>query len=127
MNRSPDSYEDEDGPQGGLEMTQTVNTSRAVVAGLLWFAVSAALSGGRNLMNSGMTGATMGAAVLGNGLVHSALSVAPSQTSSALATGGIFAGLQMVRGDANLVVNGLSGAGTDFVTEYVGDMLGYTA
>jgi hypothetical protein len=127
MNRSPDSYEDEDGPQGGLEMTQTVNTSRAVVAGLLWFAVSAALSGGRDLMNSGMTGGVMAASVLGNGLVHSALSIAPSQTSSALATGGIFAGLQMVRGDSNLVVNGLSGAAVDFGTEYVGDMLGYTA
>jgi hypothetical protein len=127
MNRSPDSYEDEDGPQGGLEMTQTVNTSRAVVAGLLFFAVSAALSGGRNITNSAMTGAVMGASVLGNGLVHSALSIAPSQTSSALATGGMFAALQMVRGDSNLVVNGLSGAAVDFGTEYVGDMLGYTA
>lgn len=127
MNRSPDSYQDEDGPQGGLEMTQSVNASRAVVAGLLWFAVSAALSGGANLANSAMSGGVLGASVLGNGILHSALSVAPSQTSSALATGGIFAGLQMLRGDQNLVTNGAVGAAVDFGTEFVGDMLGYNS
>lgn len=126
MNRSSDSYEDEDGPQGGLQMEQSVGASRAIVAGLLYFAVMAGLSGGANLANSAMSGGVLGASVLANGMLHSALAVAPSQTSSALATGGIFAGLQMLRGDQNLVANGAAAAAVDFGTEYVGGMLGYT-
>lgn len=128
MNKSPDSYLDgEESPTGGLvSMGPTMDTSRALVAALLWAGVSAVFSGGANLGSSAMNGGLMGVAVLANGAVHSALSVVPSQLSSAAATGGAFAALKMVvNGDNNMVVNALAGAATDVGTDFVGGMVGY--
>jgi hypothetical protein len=127
MNKSPDSYLPPSS-SGGLEMTPRMDTSRALVAGLLWAGVTAAMSGGANLQSSALGGGLMGAAVLANGFIHSGLGLFPTMTSSALATGASFAGLQMlVRGDNNMVVNVVAGGVTDVATEYVGGMMGYGA
>jgi len=127
MNKSPDSYLPPSS-SGGLEMTPRMDTSRALVAALLWAGVTAALSGGANLQGSAINGGLMGAAVLANGFIHSGLGLFPSMTSSALATGGSFAALQMVvRGDNNMVANVVAGSVTDVATEYVGGMMGYGA
>lgn len=127
MNKSPDSYLPPSS-SGGLEMTPRMDTSRALVAALLWAGVTAALSGGANLQGSAINGGLMGAAVLANGFIHTGLGLFPSMMSSALATAGSFAALQMVvRGDNNVAMNAVAGAVTDVGTEYVGGMMGYGA
>ncbi len=105
-----------------------LDTSRAVVGAGLWFAVSALMTGGANLMGSATSGALMGVAVFANGALHSALDMPPTMVTSAAATGAAFAALEaVVRGDRNYVVNAAAGAAVDVGTESAGAALGYTA
>lgn len=105
-----------------------LDTSRAVVGAGLWFAVSALMTGGANLMGSATSGALMGVAVFANGALHSALDMPPTMVTSAAATGAAFAALEaVVRGDRNYVMNAAAGAAVDVGTESAGAALGYTA
>lgn len=105
-----------------------LDTSRAVVGAGLWFAVSALMTGGANLMGSATSGALMGVAVFANGALHSAIDMPPTTLTSAAATGAAFAALEaVVRGDRNYVINAAAGAAVDVGTETAGAALGYTA
>jgi len=108
-------------------MMHSLDTSRAVVGAGLWFAVSALMTGGANLMGSATSGALMGVAVFANGALHSAMDMPPTTVTSAAATGAAFAALEaVVRGDRNYAINVAAGAAVDVGTETAGSVLGYT-
>jgi len=51
---------------------------------------------------------------------HAMLGMTPTRTSSAVATGAIFAAIQRFRGDDALVINFVGGAANDAFVRYAG-------
>lgn len=98
--------------------------SRAVMTAGVWAGASWVLSmvsGVEASMGSLlMDGASMGGASLVSDTIHATLSMRPTGTTAALATGASFAGIRrLVSGDENYGFNVLAGAGADMLTERV--------
>ena len=73
---------------------------------------------GANLVGNAVNGAVMGGAIMADELTHKMLMLDPSVASSAVVTGGWFAGLELVlRGDNRIVRNVAAGAVTGVVVD----------
>jgi hypothetical protein len=96
--------------------------TRAVTAAAIWGVVSAGLilAAGLplDLMNVATDAGVMGAATLGSDVIHDAAQMQPDMLTSALATGGLFAGgMRLLRNSEAYLTNGLAGAGVDLATD----------
>ena len=96
----------------------------ALIGGLLYAAVMAgmgvATGAPLDVMGVAVDGGLMAASLVANEMVHNALEVPSSTFSSAAATGAAFAGLQsVVKGNQNLAMNAVAGAGTDVALGFV--------
>ena len=94
----------------------SVSYSRAVMSGGLWFGVvyglGMVLGSNPDLYNTGADALMMAGSAVGADVVHGVLGWNPTGVTSALATGGMYAGIQkLVRGDSNYLINvGFAGA-----------------
>lgn len=94
----------------------SVSYSRAVMSGGLWFGVvyglGMVLGSNPDLYNTGADALMMAGSAVGADVVHGVLGWNPTGVTSALATGGMYAGIQkLVRGDNNYLINvGFAGA-----------------
>jgi hypothetical protein len=109
-------------------MDYSASLSRAIASGAIWFGVSYGLSvaTGANLqiMDTAVDAGIMAGSSIGADVVHSGLGWSPTGITSALATGGMYAGIQYAyRGDANFLVNGAAAAGNDMLVEMYYSML----
>ena len=92
------------------------------MSGGLWFAVAyglgMALGANPSLADTAVDAGMMAGSAVGADMVHGMLGWNPTGTTSAVATGAMYAGLQkVVRGDSNYLVNaGFAGA-NDFLVE----------
>lgn len=96
--------------------------SRAVMSAGLWFGVSygLGLAFGANpqLMDVAVDSGLMGVSSLGSDMVHSAIGMSPSGVSSAVVTGGLYAGTQkLYRGSDDYVVNMALAGANDWAVE----------
>jgi hypothetical protein len=88
----------------------------------LWFAVSygvnVAMGGNASLVDCAVDGGIMGACAVASDLVHSTLGMNPTGTTSAVATGALFAGAEkLYRGSDDYMVNGLLAGANDWAIE----------
>jgi len=94
----------------------SVSYNRAVMSGGLWFGVAyglgMALGANPDLYNTALDAGIMAGSAVGADLLHGMLGWNPTGVTSAVATGGMYAGVQkLVRGDNNFLVNaGVAGA-----------------
>ena len=96
--------------------------SRAVMSAGVWFTVSygltLAMGGGASLVDCAVDGGIMGVCAIGSDIVHSTLGMNPTGTTSAVATGGLFAGAQkLYRGSDDYLMNGLLAGANDWAIE----------
>lgn len=98
--------------------------NRALISSGLWMAVvyGVSLATGQDapLSEIATDAGLMGVSALGADVAVKMTGLSSSALSSAVATGVIYAGAQAAyRGDDNYVINGLSAAANDFLTETV--------
>ena len=102
----------------------SVSYSRAVMSGGLWFGVAyglgMVLGANPDLYNTALDAGMMAGSAVGADMLHGMLGWNPTGVTSALATGGMYAGLQkVVRGDSNYMVNvGFAGANDMLVEKW---------
>jgi|Laugrefa1bdmlbdn_1035148.scaffolds.fasta_scaffold07957_4 hypothetical protein len=102
----------------------SVSYNRAVMSGGLWFAVAygvgMAVGANPDLYNTALDAGIMAGSAVGADLLHGMLGWNPTGVTSAVATGGMYAGMQkLVRGDNNLLVNaGFAGANDMLVEKW---------
>jgi hypothetical protein len=102
----------------------SVSYRRAVMSGGLWFGVAyglaLAVGASPDLYNTALDAGIMAGSAVGADLVHGLLGWNPTGVTSAVATGGMYAGIQkMVRGDSNYLVNaGFAGANDMLVEKW---------
>ena len=102
----------------------SVSYNRAVMSGALWFGVAygvgMVLGANPDLYNTALDAGIMAGSAVGSDMLHGMLGWNPTGTTSAVATGAMYAGIQkVVRGDSNYLVNaGVAGA-NDFLVEKV--------
>ena len=99
-----------------------MSMSRAAMSAGLWFAVAygagMAFGSNPNLMDCAVDAGIMGAAAVGSDVIHSILSMDPTGTTSAAATGVLYASAEyLYRGDTNVYVNGLLAGANDWAVE----------
>lgn len=98
--------------------------SRAFMSAGLWFGVSygLGLAFGANpqLMDVAVDSGLMGVASLGSDVVHSTIGMSPSGVTSAVVTGGLYAGTQkLYRGSDDYVMNMALAGANDWAIEMV--------
>ena len=96
--------------------------SRAVMSAGLWFAVSygvnVAMGGNVSIVDCAVDGGIMGVCAIGSDIVHSTLGMNPTGTTSAVATGALFAGAEkLYRNSDDYMVNGLLAGANDWAIE----------
>jgi hypothetical protein len=102
----------------------SVSYRRAVMSGGLWFGVAyglgMVLGANPDLYNTALDAGIMAGSAVGADVVHGLLGWNPTGITSALATGGMYAGIQkVVRGDSNYMVNvGFAGANDMLVEKW---------
>ena len=97
--------------------SSNVSLTRAGMSAALYVAMMGGLSavtgGGFDLSGLAVDGGIVAGSAIGADYLHSMLGMAPTRTSSAVATRAIFAAIQRVRGDDALVINFVGGAAND--------------
>lgn len=92
-------------------------STAALLYGGVMLAASYLAGDGLQLVPNAVNGLAMGAASLGDSVIHSAIEMDPSVLSSGVMTGLVFAGIQMARGDRNYVRNIAAGGATSIVVD----------
>jgi hypothetical protein len=102
-------------------MNTSVSVQRAGLSALLYLGVMGGLSvatgNGFNLKSLGIDGLIVAASGVGSDFAHGIIGMAPTRSTSAVAAGAIFAGIQSFRGDKKLMFNFIGGAGNDYMVD----------
>jgi len=109
-------------------MDYSASVSRAVASGAIWFGVAYGLSmatgANLSLTDTAVDAGIMAGSSIGADVVHSGLGWSPTGVTSALATGGMYAGIQYAyRGDTNFLVNAGAAGANDMLVEMYYSML----
>lgn len=101
--------------------SSNVSLTRAGLSASLYVAVmggvSALTGGGFDLSGLAVDGAIVAGSAIGADYAHAILGMTPTRTSSAVATGAIFAAIQRFRGDDALLINFVGGGSNDIFVD----------